>query len=78
MGYDITPSENENIVMTIAVIGTRDQVGLLSEARPPKERIAWSQVIEIAEDDDFAKGLSLRFKGPLESTRLTKLTFLAG
>lgn len=29
MGYDITPSENENIVMTIAVIGTRDQVGLL-------------------------------------------------
>lgn len=28
MGYDITPSENENIVMTIAFIGTRDQVGL--------------------------------------------------
>lgn len=50
----------------------------LCEARPPKERIAWSQVIEIAEDDDFAKGLSLRSKGPLESTRRTKLTFLAG
>lgn len=50
----------------------------LYEARPPKERIAWSQVIEIAEDDDFAKGLSLRSKGPLESTRRTKLTFLAG
>lgn len=55
----------------------------LCEARPPKERIAWSQareneVIEIAEDDDFAKGLSLRSKGPLESTRRTKLTFLTG
>lgn len=50
----------------------------LCEARPPKERIAWSQVIEIAEDDDFAKGLCLRAKGPLESTRRTKLTFLAG
>lgn len=63
----ITPSENENCFNDYSCYWNLRSSGpsspFLCEARPRKERIiAWSQVNEIAEDHDFAKGLSLRSK----------------
>ena len=60
----ITPSKNKNCFNDYSCYRNLRSSGpsspFLCEARPRKERIAWSQVNEIAEDDDFANGLSLR------------------